>query len=241
MLPHSHLMLQCVEIINELLLPKNFDYYQHFSHFGNSSILNLLTIKSKLSNFVYKTIDEFAVDVRLLFSIYHRLRTPNMKLVENVHKLKDLFEMRFAHVMSISNRNGSIDLGYLNFDSNSRQDWTSNISTLHSLRSQIDCINEALSKRKELPEIVNQSSATRNDLFTVNNSNEFCQCEKIHDQTPSESDIQYEIVKNNEDLFGTGQSEPITLRIKFRKIVANIGMDSGENSIPIIQNENRPK
>ncbi|XP_048346264.1 bromodomain-containing protein 4 isoform X3 [Sphaerodactylus townsendi] len=58
--------------------------------------MDLSTIKSKLENRDYRDAQEFAADVRLMFSNCYKYNPPDHEVVAMARKLQDVFEMRFA-------------------------------------------------------------------------------------------------------------------------------------------------
>ncbi|XP_055079825.1 bromodomain-containing protein 3-like isoform X2 [Periophthalmus magnuspinnatus] len=67
------------------------DYYDIIKH-----PMDLSTIKKKLDNRQYKDAQEFAADVRLMFSNCYKYNPPDHDVVGMARKLQDVFEMRFA-------------------------------------------------------------------------------------------------------------------------------------------------
>ncbi|XP_070602675.1 bromodomain testis-specific protein isoform X1 [Erythrolamprus reginae] len=60
--------------------------------------LDLGTIKNKLDNFEYKDTQEFAADIRLMFTNFYRYHSPDHEIVLMARKLQDVFEMKFARI-----------------------------------------------------------------------------------------------------------------------------------------------
>uniref|UniRef100_A0A8C2G412 Bromodomain containing 4 n=1 Tax=Cyprinus carpio TaxID=7962 RepID=A0A8C2G412_CYPCA len=58
--------------------------------------MDLSTIKEKLENRQYRDAQEFAADVRLMFSNCYKYNPPDHEVVAMARKLQDVFEMRFA-------------------------------------------------------------------------------------------------------------------------------------------------
>ncbi|XP_072561285.1 bromodomain-containing protein 4 isoform X2 [Paramormyrops kingsleyae] len=67
------------------------DYYDIIKH-----PMDLGTIKSKLDSRQYRDAQEFAADVRLMFSNCYKYNPPDHEVVSMARKLQDVFEMRFA-------------------------------------------------------------------------------------------------------------------------------------------------
>ncbi|XP_040891694.1 bromodomain-containing protein 4-like [Toxotes jaculatrix] len=67
------------------------DYYDIIKH-----PMDLSTIKKKLDNKQYRDAQEFAADVRLMFSNCYKYNPPDHDVVVMARKLQDVFEMRFA-------------------------------------------------------------------------------------------------------------------------------------------------
>ncbi|XP_034045681.1 bromodomain-containing protein 4 isoform X3 [Thalassophryne amazonica] len=67
------------------------DYHEIIKH-----PMDLSTIKAKLENREYREPQEFAADVRLMFSNCYKYNPPDHEVVAMARKLQDVFEMRFA-------------------------------------------------------------------------------------------------------------------------------------------------
>ncbi|KAM7394609.1 hypothetical protein PAMP_021400 [Pampus punctatissimus] len=67
------------------------DYHDIIKH-----PMDLSTIKKKLDNRQYRDAQEFAADVRLMFSNCYKYNPPDHDVVGMARKLQDVFEMRFA-------------------------------------------------------------------------------------------------------------------------------------------------
>uniref|UniRef100_A0A673A9Q9 Bromodomain-containing protein 4-like n=1 Tax=Sphaeramia orbicularis TaxID=375764 RepID=A0A673A9Q9_9TELE len=67
------------------------DYHDIIKH-----PMDLSTIKVKLENRQYREPQEFAADVRLMFSNCYKYNPPDHEVVAMARKLQDVFEMRFA-------------------------------------------------------------------------------------------------------------------------------------------------
>lgn len=67
------------------------DYHEIIKH-----PMDLSTIKKKLDNRQYRDAQEFAADVRLMFSNCYKYNPPDHDVVAMARKLQDVFEMRFA-------------------------------------------------------------------------------------------------------------------------------------------------
>uniref|UniRef100_A0A1A8HVU2 Bromodomain containing 4 n=1 Tax=Nothobranchius kuhntae TaxID=321403 RepID=A0A1A8HVU2_NOTKU len=67
------------------------DYHDIIKH-----PMDLGTIKKKLDNRQYRDAQEFAADIRLMFSNCYKYNPPDHDVVSMAHKLQDVFEMRFA-------------------------------------------------------------------------------------------------------------------------------------------------
>ncbi|XP_029946339.1 bromodomain-containing protein 4 isoform X2 [Salarias fasciatus] len=67
------------------------DYHDIIKH-----PMDLSTIKLKLENRQYREPQEFAADVRLMFSNCYKYNPPDHEVVAMARKLQDVFEMRFA-------------------------------------------------------------------------------------------------------------------------------------------------
>ncbi|XP_076584478.1 bromodomain-containing protein 4-like isoform X2 [Chaetodon auriga] len=67
------------------------DYHDIIKH-----PMDLSTIKKKMDNRQYRDAQEFAADVRLMFSNCYKYNPPDHDVVAMARKLQDVFEMRFA-------------------------------------------------------------------------------------------------------------------------------------------------
>ncbi|XP_056135842.1 bromodomain-containing protein 4-like isoform X2 [Lampris incognitus] len=67
------------------------DYHDIIKH-----PMDLSTIKSKFDSRQYHDAQEFAADIRLMFSNCYKYNPPDHDVVAMAHKLQDVFEMRFA-------------------------------------------------------------------------------------------------------------------------------------------------
>ncbi|TTL72960.1 Bromodomain-containing protein 4 [Bagarius yarrelli] len=67
------------------------DYHDIIKH-----PMDLTTIKEKLDNRQYRDAQEYAADVRLMFSNCYKYNPPDHEVVVMARKLQDVFEMRFA-------------------------------------------------------------------------------------------------------------------------------------------------
>ncbi|KAM3863707.1 bromodomain-containing protein 4 [Diretmus argenteus] len=67
------------------------DYHDIIKH-----PMDLSSIKAKLENRQYREAQEFAADVRLMFSNCYKYNPPDHEVVAMARKLQDVFEMRFA-------------------------------------------------------------------------------------------------------------------------------------------------
>ncbi len=67
------------------------DYHDIIKH-----PMDLGTIKDKLENRVYKNANEFAADMRMMFTNCYKYNPPDHDVVNMARKLQDVFEVRFA-------------------------------------------------------------------------------------------------------------------------------------------------
>ncbi|XP_061627872.1 bromodomain-containing protein 4-like isoform X3 [Phyllopteryx taeniolatus] len=99
----------CSLLVKEMLSKKHFAYSWPFHlpvdakalglHDYHDIIkhpMDLSTIKKKLDNRQYRDPQEFAADVRLMFSNCYKYNPPGHDVVAMARKLQDVFEMRFA-------------------------------------------------------------------------------------------------------------------------------------------------
>uniref|UniRef100_A0A3Q2XEY1 Bromodomain containing 3a n=1 Tax=Hippocampus comes TaxID=109280 RepID=A0A3Q2XEY1_HIPCM len=102
-------MHSCSLLVKEMLSKKHFAYAWPFHlpvdakalglHDYHDIIkhpMDLGTIKKKLDNRQYRDPQEFAADVRLMFSNCYKYNPPGHDVVAMARKLQDVFEMRFA-------------------------------------------------------------------------------------------------------------------------------------------------
>ncbi|CAG2162156.1 unnamed protein product [Oppiella nova] len=102
-------MKYCSTIIKELLAKKHAGYawpfYKpvdadllqlHDYHEIIRSPMDLGTAKTKMDNREYRKPDEFATDVRLIFTNCYKYNPPDHEVVAMARKLQDVFEMRYA-------------------------------------------------------------------------------------------------------------------------------------------------
>ncbi|XP_040001745.1 bromodomain-containing protein 4-like [Xiphias gladius] len=99
----------CARLVREMLSKKHVAYawpfYKpvdvkalglHDYHDIIKHPMDLSTIKKKLDNKQYREAQEFAADVRLMFSNCYKYNPPDHDVVAMARKLQDVFEMRFA-------------------------------------------------------------------------------------------------------------------------------------------------
>lgn len=67
------------------------DYHEIIKH-----PMDLGTVKQKMDNREYKSPEEFAGDVRLIFTNCYKYNPPDHEVVAMARKLQDVFEMRYA-------------------------------------------------------------------------------------------------------------------------------------------------
>ncbi|XP_061882435.1 bromodomain-containing protein 4-like isoform X1 [Entelurus aequoreus] len=99
----------CAQLVKEMLSKKHFAYAWPFYLPVDSKALglhdyhdiikhpmDLSTVKKKLDNRQYRDAQEFAADVRVMFSNCYKYNPPGHDVVAMARKLQDVFEMRFA-------------------------------------------------------------------------------------------------------------------------------------------------
>uniref|UniRef100_A0A671XD97 Bromodomain containing 4 n=1 Tax=Sparus aurata TaxID=8175 RepID=A0A671XD97_SPAAU len=99
----------CASLVRDMLSKKHAAYawpfYQpvdvdalglHDYHDIIKHPMDLSSIKAKLENRQYREPQEFAADVRLMFSNCYKYNPPDHEVVAMARKLQDVFEMRFA-------------------------------------------------------------------------------------------------------------------------------------------------
>ncbi|GFU61516.1 bromodomain-containing protein 2 [Nephila pilipes] len=105
----SEQMKYCHAVLKDLFAKKHGGYAWPFYKPVDVKLLNLHdyfdiiktpmdlgTVKTKLEESVYKTPEEFAADVRLIFTNCYKYNPPNHEVVAMARKLQDVFEMRYA-------------------------------------------------------------------------------------------------------------------------------------------------
>ncbi|XP_033323217.1 homeotic protein female sterile isoform X4 [Megalopta genalis] len=101
----------CNEILKELFSKKHSGYAWPFYKPVDAELLGLHdyhdiikkpmdlgTVKTKMDNREYKTAQEFASDVRLIFTNCYKYNPPDHDVVAMARKLQDVFEMRYAKI-----------------------------------------------------------------------------------------------------------------------------------------------
>ncbi|XP_051904360.1 bromodomain-containing protein 4 isoform X2 [Hippocampus zosterae] len=99
----------CLSLVREMLSKKHtmyaWPFYKpvdvaalglHDYHDIIKHPMDLSTIKAKLENRQYRDPQEFAADVRLMFSNCYKYNPPDHEVVAMARRLQDVFEMRFA-------------------------------------------------------------------------------------------------------------------------------------------------
>ncbi|EAT46750.1 AAEL002090-PA, partial [Aedes aegypti] len=107
----SFRMRSCNEILKELFSKKHSGYAWPFYKPVDAELLGLHdyhdiikkpmdlgTVKRKMDNREYKSANEFAADVRLIFTNCYKYNPPDHDVVAMGRKLQDVFEMRLANI-----------------------------------------------------------------------------------------------------------------------------------------------
>ncbi|XP_031836832.1 homeotic protein female sterile isoform X4 [Nomia melanderi] len=107
----SEALKSCNEILKELFSKKHSGYAWPFYKPVDAELLGLHdyhdiikkpmdlgTVKTKMDNREYKTAQEFASDVRLIFTNCYKYNPPDHDVVAMARKLQDVFEMRYAKI-----------------------------------------------------------------------------------------------------------------------------------------------
>ncbi|XP_055938364.1 bromodomain-containing protein 3-like isoform X2 [Argiope bruennichi] len=105
----SEQMKYCHAVLKDLFAKKHAGYAWPFYKPVDVKLLNLHdyydiikqpmdlgTVKAKLEDCIYKTPEEFAADVRLIFTNCYKYNPPDHEVVIMARKLQDVFEMRYA-------------------------------------------------------------------------------------------------------------------------------------------------
>lgn len=107
----SDALKSCNEILKELFSEKHIRYAWPFYKPVDADLLGLYdyhdiikkpmdlgTVKLKMDNREYKTAQEFAADVRLIFTNCYKYNPKDHDVVVMGRKLQDVFEMRYANI-----------------------------------------------------------------------------------------------------------------------------------------------
>ncbi|XP_044728855.1 bromodomain-containing protein 2-like isoform X2 [Chrysoperla carnea] len=107
----SDALKSCNEILKELFSKKHSGYAWPFYKPVDAELLGLHdyheiikkpmdlgTVKQKMDNREYRTANEFAADVRLIFTNCYKYNPPDHDVVAMARKLQDVFEMRYAKI-----------------------------------------------------------------------------------------------------------------------------------------------
>ncbi|KRT80989.1 hypothetical protein AMK59_5833, partial [Oryctes borbonicus] len=107
----SEALKSCNEILKELFSKKHSSYAWPFYKPVDAELLclhdyhdiikkpmDLGTVKQKMDNREYRTAQEFAGDVRLIFTNCYKYNPSDHDVVAMARKLQDVFEMRFAKI-----------------------------------------------------------------------------------------------------------------------------------------------
>ncbi|KAI1290345.1 Bromodomain testis-specific protein [Halotydeus destructor] len=116
----SEQMKYCTNVHKELVSKKHQHYAWPFYKPVDAEMLNLSdyheiikhpmdldTIKKKVENREYKKPDDFAADVRLIFTNCYKYNPPDHEVVAMARKLSEVFEMRYAKMPDEPPRTGS--------------------------------------------------------------------------------------------------------------------------------------
>jgi hypothetical protein len=107
----SQRLKHCITILKELLSKKHAGYAWPFYKPVDASLLGLHdyheiikhpmdlgTVKQKMDSRDYRSPEEFAADVRLIFTNCYKYNPPDHDVVAMARKLQDVFEMRYAKI-----------------------------------------------------------------------------------------------------------------------------------------------
>lgn len=116
----SESLKACNEILKELLSKKHLGYAWPFHQPVDAELLGLHdyhdiikkpmdlgTVKKKMDERQYKTAQEFAADVRLIFTNCYKYNPPDHDVVMMGRKLQDVFEMRYANIPDEPDQNAA--------------------------------------------------------------------------------------------------------------------------------------
>jgi len=107
----SQRLKHCITLLKELLSKKHAGYAWPFYKPVDASLLGLHdyheiikhpmdlgTVKQKMDTRDYRSPEEFAADVRLIFTNCYKYNPPDHDVVAMARKLQDVFEMRYAKI-----------------------------------------------------------------------------------------------------------------------------------------------
>nr|XP_027198003.1 homeotic protein female sterile-like [Dermatophagoides pteronyssinus] len=163
----SEQMKYCGTILRELLSKKHkdnawpfydpvdadkleiHDYYEVIKH-----PMDLNTVKRKLESREYNKPDEFAADIRLIFTNCYKYNSPDHAVVSMGRKLQDVFEMRYAKMPDFDDHSDKSDDEGVTSDDNNNNNYSSSSSCSESSDSDDDTntlktIQEQLKKLNE--------------------------------------------------------------------------------------------
>lgn len=168
----SDALKACNEILKELLSKKHLGYAWPFHQPVDAELLGLHdyhdiikkpmdlgTVKKKMDERQYKSAQEFAADVRLIFTNCYKYNPPDHDVVAMGRKLQDVFEMRYANIPDEPVRNATYprhghkpsdssdeESSVTGGDSDSDDEHTSKIQTLET---QLALIQSEIQKLKD--------------------------------------------------------------------------------------------
>ncbi|KPM06423.1 Bromodomain-containing protein 2 [Sarcoptes scabiei] len=182
----SEQMKHCETIIKELLSKKHESYAWPFHAPVDVEKLNLHdyheiikqpmdlgTVKQKLDSRQYRKPDDFAADVRLIFTNCYKYNGPEHEVVSMARKLQDVFEMKYAKMpdhddVSEHSSSEAVDTASSDSESEISDDAESEIS-LKSIREQLLKLMEqveTLTKKIEKSQKRKRKSRTKSERKT---------------------------------------------------------------------------
>jgi bromodomain-containing protein 4 len=168
---------ECNKILKELFYKKHSSYawpfYMpvdadglglHDYHAIIKKPMDLGTVKHKLDSREYKTADEFAADVRLIFANCYEYNPPGDDVVAMARKLEDVFERRYAKIpveplgepVGLEKCSTSITSGS---DSSASSNPTSDDSEAKRLRKLVHLLEELQIMQDQVRKLVKESTA----------------------------------------------------------------------------------
>ncbi|GFV90964.1 bromodomain-containing protein 4 [Trichonephila clavipes] len=207
----SEQMKYCHAVIKDLFAKKHGGYAWPFYKPVDVKLLNLHdyhdiiktpmdlgTVKTKLEESMYKTPEEFAADVRLIFTNCYKYNPPNHEVVAMARKLQDVFEMRYAKMPDEPSVTEAAPVPLIKTDVRSRS------SSESSGSSSSDSEDEAKSRelqrlREELKKVTEEINKLVKQSSHRDKKKKKRKKKKVKDEPPSAPSLKEEIDVQNFD------------------------------------------